>query len=148
MSDVGLYQAIEDAAETAITGISGMLGGVKKAMAYEDLIRVGFQQPTAGICLAASQRDGDLGTGNRPIAAMTRWDIAIVARNARGQAVARAAIYPLLERVRDALHRYQPTTATLGQQRFLWQGDQFIEVEQEDVVCAVATYTFGVRFGQ
>jgi hypothetical protein len=142
MTDVGRYAAMEAEVIAAIGSISGVVS-VEPSTSVEDLVETeGIRTPVIGVIEGESSRQGAYALSNRRINACSEWEVAVVVRNERGRAAARARLREILEKVRDNLHyasSAQPPTA-----KYIWKGDKRVQVEGDDLYAAVATFELTV----
>jgi hypothetical protein len=142
MTDVGRYAAMEAEVIAAIGSISGVVS-VEPSTSVEDLVETeGIRTPVIGVIEGESSRQGAYALSNRRINACSEWEVAVVVRNERGRAAARARLREILEKVRDNLHyasSAQPPTA-----KYIWKGDKRVQVEGDDLYAAIATFELTV----
>lgn len=147
MSDAGLYDAIEAEIYTALTTspISGIVA-VAKTMAVEDLIAREGLRAAIGIVDAGANAGELLAVGNRMISARSRWEVSVVVRNDRGRVEARPAVRGFLETIRDRIHYMQ--SAIGSRPRYQWISDHYVDVADEGLCAAVATFEIQTYFGR
>jgi hypothetical protein len=116
---------------------------VEPSTSVEDLVETeGIRTPVIGVIEGESSRQGAYALSNRRINACSEWEVAVVVRNERGRAAARARLREILEKVRDNLHyasSAQPPTA-----KYIWKGDKRVQVEGDDLYAAIATFELTV----
>jgi len=145
VSDIGLYAALEAELIAALTGISGVATLVPTVSVDRLAGMDGVRKPAIGVIdTGAEFREQYAITKGRSLATVS-WDIAIVVQNMRGVTAARPTVRTLLETIRDRVHWLQTGTSSKG--RYRWRSDQHIQLPDDSLDAAVASFEIAVSVG-
>lgn len=148
MSDIGIYQTLEDEIVAALTtpAIAGVASVTPTVSARELVLFDVKKRPAIGVIDAESEKTDEMAANGRIVGAGSTWHIAIVVDSKRSWSEARARTRELLEEVRDRVHNLQTMTSSRGS--FKWESDKYVDVVGDDkLVAAIATFVIPVNFG-
>ena len=123
MSDLGIYDAMEDELEAAILAAAlPDLADIRKTLSMHDLAaKDGPRKPCLGIVDSGAIAISPPAIGTGLTRSKVTWDIPICVQNQRGAVDGRRTLRALKEGVRGAVHNMASSTAPRA--RYRWVSD-------------------------
>lgn len=148
MSDIGTIKALEAEIVAALTAnpIEGVLT-VKPTLSFNDLmIRDGIRKPAIGVIYLGSDYMEPYALGQRRFRAVSRWQVAVCVNSLRDSSDARAAVYDILDAVRDKVHFLFTSQSYKG--AFKFEREEIPLDQPEGSVLGVATFSLELFLGK
>lgn len=139
MTDLGSYATLQAEILAALAGMTQIKTFAKDSKIEDLVTREGIRRPALGVACSSKTAVNRVSAGNnRQTIASLKWEVAILVDTSRGQAEQRTTLEGILEDLRDRLHFLPCGLAPFA--KYIWQGEETLQLGEETLLGAVATY--------
>lgn len=139
MTDVGTYATLQAEILAALTTMTAIKTFAKEARIENLVVKESLRRPAVGVACSSKTATGRVSAGNnRQTLASLKWEIAVLVDSARGNEEQKASLEALLEGIRDRVHFL--SCALAPHSKYIWQGEEIVQLAEEELLGAVAIY--------